>query len=403
MAALSQTFDPKAANLFNTGMPTLVLQNGTNIPESGYAFDAATAQQIFIVLGADFYLSGNLTVSLDWYSDAGNVVGDVLWGVQIAALSSGDAQSVLTDALATAQTNASTVNGTARGLRTGTVTVTNLDSLAVDDRIQMRIYRDAAAGGDTMAGNAILTKIKVSYASTAGAGAGNVSNAGGSTDNAIARFDLGTGQVIQDSPVTIADTTGHITQPAGGQLNGVDITNHDARHLPNSGTDTMFPGTYAAGDAPVWNGSAFVPKFEAVAELTTAQTPASTTLANITGLSVALPRAGTYWIEGLLNVGMATSAQLVAFAAGVSANFSRMSVGFFHTLTTATFIIGQQTANLAVGGAGVASGSHTIFTGLTTFSGSITVSGAATVQMLASRAANVLTIGANSSMTVREL
>lgn len=367
MATIEQTFDPKSGNLFTTGIPTLVLANGTNIPESGYAFNDTTVQQFFLVWNAVYYLSGNLTVTLEWYSAAGNTTGSVMWGIQIAAITSGDAQSVLTDSLATAQTNASVVNGTASGLRDGIVTVTNLDSLAAGDRVQMRIYRDAADVGDTMAGDAVLTVVKVAYASTAGAGAGNVSNAGGSTDNAIVRFDLATGQVIQDSVVTIADVTGNIVTPAGATFNGVVID-----------------------------------KYELVATLATAQTPASATLAAITGLSIALPRAGTYWIEGMLEVGLATSAQLVAFGVNTSANFTRCSVGWFHTLTTGTFIIGQQTTNLAVGGAGAASGSHTVFTGLTTFSGSITVSGACTLQVLASRAANVLTIGANSSFTVRE-
>lgn len=243
MATLAQTFDPKAANLFSTGMPELVLENGTSIPESGYAFDDTAPEQIFIVLGADFYLSGNLIVDYDWYSRAGNTAGSAVLGVQIAALSAGDAQSVLTDALATAQTTTSLVNSTARGLQRATVTVTNLDSLAIDDRIQMRIYRDAAAGGDTLAGDVIITKIRVAYASTAGAGAGNVSNAGASTDNAIVRFDLTTGQVIQDSVVTIADSTGNMS--GVGTLNGKTIA--DLIEHPTS--------PVVAGDVPQYTGT----------------------------------------------------------------------------------------------------------------------------------------------------
>ena len=52
-------------------------------------------------------------------------------------------------------------------------------------------------------------------------GAGDVSGAGSSTDNAIARWNLITGTLIQDSVVTIADTTGNM---AGvGTLNGHTI------------------------------------------------------------------------------------------------------------------------------------------------------------------------------------
>lgn len=50
---------------------------------------------------------------------------------------------------------------------------------------------------------------------------GDVTGAASSTDNAIARFDGTTGRVIQNSAVTIADTTGDIT---GGTYNKVTIT-----------------------------------------------------------------------------------------------------------------------------------------------------------------------------------
>lgn len=43
------------------------------------------------------------------------------------------------------------------------------------------------------------------------------------TDNAIARFDGTTGKVVQNSAVTVADTTGTITLPAAGALNWSDL------------------------------------------------------------------------------------------------------------------------------------------------------------------------------------
>ena len=48
-----------------------------------------------------------------------------------------------------------------------------------------------------------------------------VAGASSSTDNAVARFDGTSGQLIQNSAVTIADTTGDIT---GGKYNGLTIT-----------------------------------------------------------------------------------------------------------------------------------------------------------------------------------
>lgn len=59
------------------------------------------------------------------------------------------------------------------------------------------------------------------YSGANGAGSGDVIGPASSTDNAAARFDSTTGKVIQDSAVTIADTTGDIT---GGKYNKVTIT-----------------------------------------------------------------------------------------------------------------------------------------------------------------------------------
>lgn len=53
------------------------------------------------------------------------------------------------------------------------------------------------------------------------AGAGDVTGPASSTDNAVARFDGTTGKIIQDSAVTIADTSGDIT---GGKYNGLTVS-----------------------------------------------------------------------------------------------------------------------------------------------------------------------------------
>jgi len=53
--------------------------------------------------------------------------------------------------------------------------------------------------------------------SSAGGGGGDVSGPASSTDNAIARFNLATGKLIQTSPVTIGDD-GAITAPAAGSV-----------------------------------------------------------------------------------------------------------------------------------------------------------------------------------------
>ena len=88
-------------------------------------------------------------------------------------------------------------------------------------------FQDATAlASGTIAANAI---VDVMYDGTqfllmndpAGATGGDVVGPAGATDNAIVRFDGGTGKLVQNSAATIADTTGDIT---GGKYNGLTIT-----------------------------------------------------------------------------------------------------------------------------------------------------------------------------------
>ena len=75
---------------------------------------------------------------------------------------------------------------------------------------------------------------QVIISSTAGGGgSGDVVGPASATDNAIVRFDLTTGKLIQNSAVTIADTTGNITTPGDIAVNGGDVTTI-------AGTATLF-------------------------------------------------------------------------------------------------------------------------------------------------------------------
>ncbi len=57
-----------------------------------------------------------------------------------------------------------------------------------------------------------------------GGGSGDVVGPGSSTDNAVVRFDSTTGKLVQNSAVTIADTTGNIALPGGGTVDGRDVS-----------------------------------------------------------------------------------------------------------------------------------------------------------------------------------
>ena len=166
MATVRQTLDPAAAQFLSTSFPALV-KNGTNFPALGLAYDAAAAEAAFWEFFAVTYGSGNVTVKVQWYADTASS-GDVIWGVQLAAITPNtDTQDVETKSLATANTATDTHLGTTgQRLHEIDVTVSNLDSLTNGDAVWLRLYRDAAAGGDTMAGDAIVTGVVVSYSDT---------------------------------------------------------------------------------------------------------------------------------------------------------------------------------------------------------------------------------------------
>lgn len=87
---------------------------------------------------------------------------------------------------------------------------------------------------------------------TLGAGAGDVVGPASSTDNAVARFDSTTGKLIQNSAVTVADTTGMITTPdAGGLTIGADVL------LSRHSADRVGLGTSAGRDDLVLGSAHF--------------------------------------------------------------------------------------------------------------------------------------------------
>lgn len=167
MATVTQEFDPTSAAFRTTIAAAPVQANGTNIPVRGLAFDASTEEEAWFRFIATSYGSGNLTVTFYWYADTASS-GDVIWGAAIAAITPDtDSQDIETDSLATASTSTDTHLGTTgQRLHQIAVTVSNLDSLAAGDQVALRVYRSAAAGGDTLTSDCILVGLTVSYSDT---------------------------------------------------------------------------------------------------------------------------------------------------------------------------------------------------------------------------------------------
>lgn len=155
-------FEAQDGDVRTSAFPALFRANGTNIPVSGYAFDAAAIESLFFRFRSSDYTSGNITVDLDWYADTAST-GAVMWGAQIAAITPNtDTQDVETDALATQNTVTTTHLGTTgQRMHRSTITISNLDSIADDDHAVLCIQRVATNGADTMAGDAILTYVTI--------------------------------------------------------------------------------------------------------------------------------------------------------------------------------------------------------------------------------------------------
>jgi hypothetical protein len=147
--------------------PQYQKNNGTNFPISSLAYDAATKETIFFNFHATGYGSGNLTLDVYWYADTASS-GDVVWGAQVAAITpNADTQDVEGKAFAAASTATQTHLGTTgQRLHQATIAISNPDSIAPGDVVWLALYRDAAAAGDTLTGDALLVKSLLSYSDT---------------------------------------------------------------------------------------------------------------------------------------------------------------------------------------------------------------------------------------------
>lgn len=146
--------------------PEEINDPGTNYAARGLAFDATANEDSYTRFRADNYGSGNVSVVVDWYSRTGQTSGGVVFAAALSVLTPADAQSVLTDAFATENTQATTVSGTARALNRTTITVSNLDSLANADSVELRLGRRPTNGSDTMTGDAVVVDVNIEYSDT---------------------------------------------------------------------------------------------------------------------------------------------------------------------------------------------------------------------------------------------
>lgn len=169
MATVSVFFDPIGARLFSSGIPELILINGTGTvpwPSMGYAFDAAADEYIYFVWKVRNYGSGNITLNIDWYNRSGTTTGNAVLSGAIGCITSGDTTSVEAKTLATATTATDAVNSNAKGMKTTAVTISNLDSITNGDFVALRVGRVGSNGSDTMANDLVIIGVELQYSDT---------------------------------------------------------------------------------------------------------------------------------------------------------------------------------------------------------------------------------------------
>lgn len=167
MATINIALHPRSAIPdSSTGAQHDVL-DGTNFPIPVLAYDTGTEEQAYWTFRAVGYGSGNITLDIDWYADTASS-GVVRWGAQIAVITPNtDTQDIETDAFATAtEANDTHLGTTGQRLHRATLTMSNLDSIAADDWVALKLYRDVGDAADTMAGDALIAMVNLSYSDT---------------------------------------------------------------------------------------------------------------------------------------------------------------------------------------------------------------------------------------------
>lgn len=123
-------------------------------------FDAATAEyaQAMIVMPSN-YNAGTVTAKFHWTASTGS--GDVVWGLKGRSYANDDA---LDQAMGTGQTATDTLTATNDlDISPATSGITIGGTVASGNPVIFEVYRDAAAGGDTLGADARLLGVEISY------------------------------------------------------------------------------------------------------------------------------------------------------------------------------------------------------------------------------------------------
>jgi hypothetical protein len=138
-------------------------QSTNKINTDELLFDAGTDEfaQAMIVMPSNWN-AGTVTAKFHWTASTGS--GDVVWGLQGRAYANDDA---LDQAMGTAQTATDTLTATNDvDISPATSAITLGGTAASGNPVIFQVYRDADAAGDTLAADARLLGVEISYTST---------------------------------------------------------------------------------------------------------------------------------------------------------------------------------------------------------------------------------------------
>jgi hypothetical protein len=149
--------------------PVLALRKGSEAAPAKFfrvaQFDASTRQDLWWAFTVPQNYASAPILRIQWFANA--TAGSVVWGGRIGAVTAADADTPVEHAMATATTVTTAANTTeALRLVDSTITLANLDSVAVGDLVFVNLYRDAANGSDTTTVAAEVIAASIDYTTT---------------------------------------------------------------------------------------------------------------------------------------------------------------------------------------------------------------------------------------------
>lgn len=128
-------------------------------------FDASADEHLWFNFQVPQNYASAPIVRLHWIANATS--GSAVWGSRVGAVTASDADTPFEHAEAAATTTTTATNATeAYRLNETTITLGNLDSMAVGDELFLLVYRDADNASDTLSVDAKLVSVSVDYTTT---------------------------------------------------------------------------------------------------------------------------------------------------------------------------------------------------------------------------------------------